>query len=130
MNLIPGIFVAAADGTLTFQVANQQLVVPTLVAAKYQALVNRSVVLGLRPEHTALIDCFASSLRLRGTVHDREYLGHATFCRIYAGEVSLQVAVNNGAPPATRESATVYVDMSRAHVFDASTQQALAVREP
>jgi multiple sugar transport system ATP-binding protein len=127
MSLILGRFTLMNDGSLAFQGAGAPCHVPELLAGQYRTLVGRDVILGVRAEGTGFADRFSSTLRIRGVVADRDYLGHATFVRVSVGSFDVRVLVEDGVIPKEGEEVSVFLDMARTHVFDAATERAVAL---
>jgi multiple sugar transport system ATP-binding protein len=96
--------------------------------AKLSGFVGREVVLGLRPEH--ILDGAQSGAapygsEITATVEIVEPMGAETFLHFSTGAHSFIVRAAAEARPQVNQMLALLFDMSRAHFFDAKTEQAI-----
>ncbi|MDM7482178.1 MAG: ABC transporter ATP-binding protein [Halomonas sp.] len=135
MNFIRATLVAAGEG-YALRIATPgeaDLLLPWPASRHSPGLVERlekSVILGLRPEHFSEEDLRlaeqAEGTLLEATVSVVEPTGADILLRLPLGEQEITVRVGPKCPVAPGERLALRVDMSRAVLFDADTEQRLA----
>ncbi|GCA49974.1 sn-glycerol-3-phosphate import ATP-binding protein UgpC [Sinorhizobium sp. KGO-5] len=123
MNFIDGIL-ERGDGGLSFRApGNVTLQLPGERAQKLAAYLGQAVVLGIRPEHTMVIEPNLPKISVQ--VRDVEPLGPHTLAIGKVGPASFTAQVHAGARISPEDAIDVPIDMARMHLFLKSTGEAI-----
>ncbi|HEU5199120.1 MAG TPA: sn-glycerol-3-phosphate ABC transporter ATP-binding protein UgpC [Ktedonobacterales bacterium] len=142
MNFFEGAKVEQSDGALWVRLkGGQALRVPEATALRLEGYVGKDVTLGIRPEHleegriVRQREDGSSAESLSGRtlgvkVDVVENLGNEQMIYGIVGEQQVVARVDSRAQMRTGDEVEMYVDMSRAHVFDASDEHSITSRPP
>jgi len=127
MNLIRGGLHRIDDGAI-FHDAVKSVAVPMPQIQVLEQHSDRAVILGVRPEEISIgsRDAYPS---LQGSIYVSEPLGSDLFLTVRVGEHLIKVRTNAQRHYRPGEFVTVVLDPHRLHLFDASTELSLAIRE-
>ncbi|MDR7439115.1 MAG: ABC transporter ATP-binding protein [Armatimonadota bacterium] len=129
MNFIPGRLVRQ-DTAFLFDAGSWRVAIPQNLTTYIEPWEGREVILGIRPEHIedaalrngALPPHFAT---LRAKVEVHEPLGSDVILYLEAGGYSLVARVGADSSARMGDEVTVALDLSRLHLFDPRTHQAI-----
>ncbi|MCZ7554938.1 MAG: sn-glycerol-3-phosphate ABC transporter ATP-binding protein UgpC [Bacteroidia bacterium] len=111
-----------ADGST---LSNADGIALPLAHTQRVALADRSatdVILGIRPEHISINPGHGENVRPLTTSFElSELLGHETYLYLRSGDTRLTCRANTAPPATSGDAITVYLDMDKAHLFDAES---------
>jgi len=129
MNFIPGRLVRQ-DSALLFDAGSWRVPIPQDLSAYVEPWEGKDVILGIRPEHiedaalrNGTLPPHFSTLPAKVEVH--EPLGSDVILYLEAGGHSLVARVDASSPAKMGDEVTVALDLSRLHLFDPRTHQAI-----
>jgi ABC-type sugar transport system ATPase subunit len=118
MNVFPGRLREGDGRTLVAEVARQELRLDA-PPEKAAGCVDRSLLLGIRPEHLGPAGAHPEASRLRVAVEAVESLGHERLVHVRVPESPIRLVARFGAsdPATPGESLELGVDLARLHLF-------------
>ncbi len=128
MNFLP-VDVQAQDGSLSLRAPGFALSVPDDTASKARSYLGREIVMGIRPEdiyHAEEGWTPEKPARVRGRVEVAENMGSDVFLHVAAGDSRFLARVGGGTTARVGDEVDVIFDMERIHLFDPTTQGAIA----
>jgi multiple sugar transport system ATP-binding protein len=111
-----------ADKALCFETRDFSLPVPDNMAAEMKPLVDKDIILGIRPSDFTLAESGAQDV-IRGAVDSVEPLGDANL--VYLNLGSRVMIVKIGGSGHFSETLALRPDTTKLHVFDKETQKRL-----
>jgi multiple sugar transport system ATP-binding protein len=99
--------------------------VPSAHQSKVTAYEGKPLTLGLRPEHVIHAPPATQDSQFTATIEIAERMGAETYWHLSTGAHSLIARVGSGEKAGIGEKASLSLDMSHAHFFDAATGKAI-----
>jgi ABC-type sugar transport system ATPase subunit len=116
----------AQDGTLTWAVADgERLALPGEWSAMLQASSTDEVLLGIRPEHVAVLPQ-RTEASLPAEVYVSEALGNETLVRLQLGGQELVARADASYAPPIGGKVWIQPDLRHAHLFDVRSEQRIS----
>jgi multiple sugar transport system ATP-binding protein len=122
MNFLTGTVAPGGDAFLS---GDARLDLPPPVQAGLQPHRGIGLELGVRPEDIGISGGGPESTRCRAAVELVEPMGSETFVHFRLGEVPLLSRLSGDTVPRVGETAELFFDLSRAHLFDAASGAAV-----
>lgn len=128
INFVDGKMIENAQGRLEFHTNRFQVSIPATnePALRKNNQVNKSVILGIRPEHVRLEGLYSSTI-ITGIYKDDELMGADRFLYLDIGQEKPLIArVDPDVRFADNEKVKLELDLSKAHFFRKDTGERLA----
>ena len=131
MNFIAG-RLSTGDGALFFDEGTFRLALPADCADRLRGREGQDVILGLRPEDFSerpateeggSPDQAVQPVQITAQVENREPLGAELILYLSAGASSIRVRLGSDATGEIGKPKTLFLNMAKAHFFDASTEE-------
>jgi multiple sugar transport system ATP-binding protein len=125
MNLIRGVL-RRADGGTVFRDEGGEMQVPVPLSGTLESMLDREIVLGIRPEAISL-NCDQTDSSLAGTVYVTEPLGSDLFVTARVGGALLKLRTEASRRLGIGDVVHLHLDPRRVHLFDANGGAAVAL---
>ncbi|MBD3271434.1 MAG: sn-glycerol-3-phosphate ABC transporter ATP-binding protein UgpC [Elusimicrobia bacterium] len=121
--------VGKKNGHLYLEESSFELKIPSSLSSSLQSYINKTVTMGIRPEH--IYDKIyytggpATGATLRATIEVVEPMGNEILLYLTTGTNSLTIRVGHENRARVHQDIDLVVDMNKVHIFDKETEQAI-----